>query len=81
MYERYGAQRYDEELSQLAHAEQTAALAVAAGADDEVVAAFEGNAGWEGAVELRRWDDAAKVLDLDVPPIGSYRPLLERLSR
>lgn len=39
LYERWGAQRYDEELSQLAHALQTAALAGAAGADDALVAA------------------------------------------
>lgn len=39
LFERYGPQRYDEELSQLAHAEQTAALARAAGAPDAVVAA------------------------------------------
>ena len=35
----YGEQRYDEELSQTLHAEQTAALAVAAGASDALVAA------------------------------------------
>ena len=170
LYERYGAQRYDEEISQLAHAEQTAALAVDAGAGDAVVAAallhdvghllelaerdgprdrttdhrheavgsswlaalfppavtgpvalhvrakrylcavepsylhelsagsvaslerqggalsgdevaaFEGNAGWEGAVALRRWDDRAKVIDFDVPSIASYRSLLESLT-
>ena len=171
LYERYGAGRYDEALSQLAHAEQTAALARAASASDAVVTAallhdvghllevaeregprdrtvdhrheavgaawlaplfgpdvtapialhvrakrylcavdpsyvellspgsiaslerqggaleaadveaFEGNPGWEGAVALRRWDDQAKVVDLDVPSIGSYRPLLEAISR
>ena len=37
--------------------------------------------GWEGAVALRRWDDQAKVLDLEVAPIESYRPLLERITR
>jgi gamma-butyrobetaine dioxygenase len=171
LYERYGEQRYDEELSQLAHAEQTAALARAAGADDDEVAAallhdvghllevaqrdgprdrtadhrheavgavwlaplfgppvtapiglhvrakrylctvepvyldglsagsvaslqrqggplsasevsaFEATEGWEGAVALRRWDDQAKVPDLAVAPIESYRPLLDTLSR
>ena len=39
LYERYGDGHYDEELSQLAHAEQTAALAGGAGATDAVVAA------------------------------------------
>lgn len=166
LFERHGADRYDEALSQLAHAEQTAALAVAAGGPDglvvasllhdvghllelaaagardrstdlrheargsawlaglfppavtapialhvrakrylcavdpgyvevlsegsvaslarqggpmtsEEVAAFEANPGWEDAVALRRWDDEAKVLDLEVAPFASYRPLLE----
>lgn len=39
LYERWGAALYDEELRQLDHALQTAALARAAGADDALVAA------------------------------------------
>lgn len=39
LFEAHGAERYDEALSQLAHAEQTAALAVAAGASDALVVA------------------------------------------
>ncbi len=39
LYERFGADPYDEEISQLDHALQTAALAVAEGASDELVAA------------------------------------------
>lgn len=39
LYERWGAERYDEELRQLDHALQTAGLAVEAGAADPVVAA------------------------------------------
>lgn len=39
LYERYGTQLYDEELMQLSHAEQTAALARSAGAADPLVAA------------------------------------------
>ena len=39
LYERWGDDHYDEELSQLDHALQTAALAVAEGADDALVAA------------------------------------------
>ena len=39
LYEEYGADNYDEELSQLDHALQTAALAVASDASDELVAA------------------------------------------
>lgn len=39
LYRRWGDDRYDEELSQTEHALQTAALAKAAGADDDLVAA------------------------------------------
>ncbi len=39
LFERFGAVHYDEELSQLAHAEQTAAQATAAGASSALVAA------------------------------------------
>ena len=39
LYERFGTEHYDEELSQLDHALQTAALAAAAGASDEMIAA------------------------------------------
>jgi gamma-butyrobetaine dioxygenase len=39
LYDRWGDHRYDEELTQGAHAAQTAACAVAAGASDALVAA------------------------------------------
>lgn len=39
LYDRWGPDHYDEELSQLDHALQTAALAEAAGAPDEIVVA------------------------------------------
>lgn len=39
LYERWGGERYDEQVSQLAHALQTAALARASGAGDSLVAA------------------------------------------
>jgi predicted HD phosphohydrolase len=39
LYERWGAERYDEEVGQLDHALQTAALAASAGAADALVAA------------------------------------------
>jgi phosphonate degradation associated HDIG domain protein len=39
LYERWGGNRYDEELTQREHALQTGALAVAAGAPDALVAA------------------------------------------
>jgi phosphonate degradation associated HDIG domain protein len=169
LYRRHGRERYDEDLSQLAHAEQTAALAGVAGASDalvvaallhdvghllevaetsgrdrrrdgrheargaawlaavfptavtapialhvrakrylctvepeyadalsagsvaslerqggtlspEEVAAFEERRGWADAIELRRWDDRAKVLDLEVAPIDEHRALLLRVA-
>ncbi|MGH9274732.1 MAG: HD domain-containing protein [Acidimicrobiales bacterium] len=43
------------------------------------VTAFESNPGWAEAVELRGWDDQAKVDGLTVPDLASYRPLLESL--
>ena len=39
LFETWGRERYDEDVSQLDHALQTAALAAAAGADDALVAA------------------------------------------
>jgi len=43
------------------------------------VTAFEGNPFHLLAVRLRRWDDAAKVPGLSVPPFDSYRPRLASL--
>lgn len=45
------------------------------------VVAFEANPGWQDAVALRRWDDEAKVPDLDVPPASTYRALLESVAK
>jgi predicted HD phosphohydrolase len=39
LYDRWGTERYDEDVAQLDHALQTAALAAAAGAADDLVAA------------------------------------------
>ena len=43
------------------------------------LAAFEHNPHHTAAVRLRRWDDAAKVPGLSVPPLDSYRPRLAKL--
>lgn len=163
LYERWGAERYDEEVAQLDHALQTAALAAEAGAVDPVVAAallhdvghllalrgdpigphertgadllatlfpssvtvpvalhvaakryvcavepgyptvlsagsvrslrrqggpmsaaevaaFETRPGWVDAVALRRWDDGGKLVDVDVPGLADYEPLLRSLA-
>lgn len=37
---------------------------------------FEQHERWRDAIELRRWDDTAKVQGLSVPPVESYRELL-----
>ena len=43
------------------------------------VSSFEAGPHSEAACRLRRWDDAGKEPDLAVPPIESYRGLLESL--
>ncbi len=45
------------------------------------VAEFERNPHFRSAVALRRWDDLAKIPDLEVPPLEYYRPRLERVLR
>jgi predicted HD phosphohydrolase len=42
---------------------------------------FERNPHHERAVRLRRWDDLAKVPDMEVPGLDHYRPLLARVLR
>jgi phosphonate degradation associated HDIG domain protein len=44
--------------------------------DEAGVAAFEQLDGWQDAVALRRWDEAAKVPDCQVPDMESYRQRL-----
>ncbi|WP_408588275.1 phosphonate degradation HD-domain oxygenase [Novosphingobium sp.] len=49
--------------------------------DADEVAAFERDPFFADAIRLRRFDDAAKQPDLAVPPLESYRALLEGLLR
>ena len=42
---------------------------------------FEANPHHHAAVELRRWDDLAKVPDMEVPTLEHYRPRLEKQVR
>lgn len=42
------------------------------------VAEFEANPHYQAAVELRRWDDLAKVPGMEVPGLEHYRARLER---
>jgi len=84
LYERWGTEHYDEELSQLDHALQTAALAVAANATDPLVAAAllhdvghlldlaqhggAGGAGGETDVDLGHESSGSKYLAALFPP-------------
>lgn len=43
------------------------------------VARFEAEPGFEAAVQVRRWDDEAKVADRSVPPFATYVPILRQL--
>jgi gamma-butyrobetaine dioxygenase len=47
----------------------------------EEVAAFEQRPGWKAGVQLRRWDDQAKLVDAKTKQVDDHRPLLERLVR
>lgn len=47
---------------------------------DEEVAAFEALPNAGTAVQLRRWDDEAKIPNLDVPGLAHYRPVLLRIA-
>ena len=44
-------------------------------------AGFEANPHAGDAVRLRRWDDAAKEVGLDVPGLGHYRARIEAVAR
>lgn len=44
------------------------------------VAAFEALPGHEQAVDLRRWDDLAKVVDAPTADLGTFRDLIESVA-
>jgi len=44
---------------------------------DEEARRFEGLAGFEDAVSLRRWDEQGKILDLEVAPFSAYVPMMQ----
>ena len=48
---------------------------------DEERRRFEASPDSARAVELRRWDDAAKVPDLDLPGVEYFVPFLEAVAR
>ena len=45
------------------------------------LAAFRANPQFEAAVQLRRWDDEAKVPGLAVPGLEAYRDMIAQLVR
>lgn len=49
--------------------------------DPDERARFERNPAHLDAVRLRAWDDAGKDLQVTVPELASYRPLLQDLAR
>jgi phosphonate degradation associated HDIG domain protein len=40
--------------------------------------AFEGNPHWRAAIDLRRWDDAAKIRNKPTPPVGHFMEIVSR---
>jgi len=42
--------------------------------------AFESLPGWQDALNVRRWDDAAKIQGLVVPPLAAYSDILHSLA-
>jgi gamma-butyrobetaine dioxygenase len=48
---------------------------------DAEVAEFEQRPGWQAGVQLRRWDDQAKLVDAKTKAVDDYLPLLESLTR
>lgn len=41
---------------------------------------FRANPDWQAALELRRWDDMAKVEDLETPDFDHFMPLIEQVA-
>ena len=46
---------------------------------DEEKAEFESSPYWREALELRRWDDLAKIVDLETPPVEHYLPMIDEV--
>lgn len=47
---------------------------------DEERHEFESSPYWRQALELRRWDDRAKVVDLATPGLDHYLPLIDQIA-
>lgn len=44
-------------------------------------AEFESSPHWQAAVELRKWDDLAKEVDLATPGLDHYLPMIDELTQ
>src|SRR5215468_3593457 len=76
---RYLCAREPGYLGSLSTASQQS-LALQGGAFDDAAAhAFLGSPHAQAAIRLRRWDDAAKVRGLHLPPPNAFRELIERV--
>jgi predicted HD phosphohydrolase len=62
--------------AQLSEVSQRTLIAQGGAMSDAEVAQFRANPDWPQAVQLRLFDDLAKVPGLEVPDIDSYRPEL-----
>ncbi len=49
--------------------------------DDAGVHAFEANPFFQDAVRLRAWDDTAKVVGMETPPLNAYKDRIDSLAR
>ena len=47
---------------------------------EEEKAEFESSPHWKAALELRRWDDLAKIVDLETPPLEHYLPMIDEVA-
>ncbi len=47
---------------------------------EEELNAFRASPFWQDAVQLRHWDDEAKVVDLETPSLSHFLPRIERVA-
>ena len=47
---------------------------------DAEKAEFESSPYWKEALELRRWDDMAKIVDLKTPTVDHYLPMIDEVT-
>ncbi len=48
---------------------------------DEELDTFCSSPCWQDALRLRRWDDEAKIVDLETPELAHFLPRIERIAR